>query len=355
MKTSKFKNCLPFLLQHKYYVVMYTTLSLSLSLLFGCYSQKNNESFIELSNGETLDIELGLPISASLYDNYLFITDFYGESGLIKIVDIQKEKIVNSFANKGEGPNDFLSIANVDYAPIIDRKFYVFDQVANKIKVFDFDSLVFHKQKEPQTVLSLNGDLRFYEIMKTYNGYVATGIIENKKFALLNDSLQVESWSGSYCPKPSNNIPDITHAVANYGKFFVSDNRKYLVNIIYAAGIITCYDIDKNGNLSLKWENTLSKMDYKLKGDSFLNIGVMGYLSISFTDKYIYALYSGKKEDNNAIATYGQEIHVYDYNGKIIKRYMINNQALGICVTKNDGYIYTIVHNPESGIIKYAL
>ncbi len=323
--------------------------------LNSCQSSKKQEEIIELFDGKTLNIELGLPTSASLYSNYLFVNDFYGDSGLVKIIDIQKEEIINSFAVKGEGPNEFLTVANIDYAPSLSQNFYVFDQAANKLKVFNFDSLVYNKQKNPQAVININENLRFYEVAKSKQGFIATGIIENKKFALLNDSMHVRKWAGSYCSKPSKSIPDITHAMANYGKFYITDDRKWLVNIIYAAGIITCYQINENGDLSLVWEKILNEMNYKLEGSSYRNLGTMGYLSVSFTKKHIYALYSGQEENNDEIATYGKEIHVFDYEGHIIKKYLLDTPALNICVTENDKYIYSIVHKPESGIIQYEL
>lgn len=322
---------------------------------YSCSKNVQKESFIDLSKEKTLPIEFGLPISISLYSNYLFVTDFYGEDGLIKVVDIEKEKQINSFAEKGEGPNEVLMVANIDYAPTIDENLYVFDQANNSLQIFDFDSLTLGRQKYPKDRFRINENYRFYEMARVENGFVATGFIENKKFILLNDSLQEKGHGGTYCTKPSEDIPDMLHAIANYGKFYVSNNRKVIVNIIYSAGIISCYRINRDSSISLLWENTLNKMEYKVVGESFRNIGKMGYLAVSLTDKFIYALYSGMPEDKDAIATYGKEIHVYDYNGKIVKKYMLDTPSIGICVTEDDADLYTIIHNPESGIAKYIL
>lgn len=321
-------------------------------------SEQKQESLIELTDSTTIFTDFGLPVSMSLYKQYMFVSDFYGEDGLVKILDLNTNKIIHSFASRGEGPNEVLNIGNLDYTTSENGdSLYLFDSMAQKMKIYAMDSLFSNPSySTPVMEQKMPSESRYTEVLKTKNGYIAAGIMEDKKFTLLNDSLQECGSGGHYAAKPSENIPDMINVMANNGKFALSKDRKHIVNIIYIAGIITCYTLDDaTHTISLKWENKKSDFNYEVRGEAFNNKEVMGYLDISMGDKFIYALYSGEKEDLNASATYGKEVHVYDYDGNLVESYKLSQPAFCICVDEDNNALYAATHEPEVAVIRYAL
>ena len=288
----------------------------------------------------------------------MFVFDFYGENGLMKVLDLKNKKIIKSFAYKGEGPNEVLSVGSFDCVSSEYGDFlYLFDPMTKKMQIYAMDSLLSDSSRPiPIVQKKMPSKSRYMEVLKTKNGYIASGIIEDKKFVLLNDSLQECGSGGQYAKKPSEDIPNMTNVIANNGKFFMSEDKKYIVNVIYLAGIISCYTFDDISNsISLKWENILTELDYTLHGESFVNNGTIGYLSAAMGKQYIYALYSGEKENTNENATYGAEIHIYDYEGTLIKKYKIPTPAFCICVDEENHTLYAVTHEPETAVIKYTL
>ena len=66
----------------------------------------------------------------------------------------------------------------------------------------------------------------------------------------------------------------------------------------------------------------------------------VNYQRISTTDKYIYGLYSGKtREEMKQIDDYGFEIHVWDWDGQPVVRYILNQPVNSFTVSPDDSYI----------------
>ncbi len=343
-------------MKKKVHTLVYST---ALLLTASCSGNgQKQESLIELTDTATISTDFGLPVSMSLYEQYMFVSDFYGEDGLVNVLDLHTSQITHSFARKGEGPNEVLAIGSLDYTTSGNGdSLYLFDPMTQRMKIYAIDSIFSTPTyPTPVTEQKMPSGSHYTEVLRTRNGYIASGIMEDKKFTLLNDSLQECGSGGHYAAKPSENIPDMLNVIANNGKFALSKDRKHIVNIIYIAGIITCYTLDDaTHTISLKWENKTSDFDYELKGEAFVNNKVMGYLDICAGDRLIYALYSGEAEDLNASATYGKEVHVYDYDGNLVASYGLSRSAFCICVDEDNNILYAATHEPEVAIVRYAL
>jgi hypothetical protein len=75
------------------------------------------------------------------------------------------------------------------------------------------------------------------------------------------------------------------------------------------------------------------------------------YVRGQVTDKYIYLLYSGNMTAGKNLF-YGKYIHVYDWDGKPVKRLELANYTKDFAVTANDSLLYT--YDPTSTIISVA-
>lgn len=311
----------------------------------------------DLAEIDSLSLFLGLPTIVKLFDNKLFIVDMFDEGKIVKIYDLEKKEILLSFAKKGEGPYEYLHVNNIDIYRNSDSrvKISLFDPVSSKLGVYDYDSLlIMNNNYLPKMILSKNKDVRFHEILRINEGYLATGLTTEGKYTLLSDSLKIIGYFGKYRPKPQAGISGMSHIIANYGKSVLSRNKDLLIEIIYNASVLSCYDVKKTG-ITQRWESVIHELDYRMDGTSIINNAPIGYLSAYIGDDKIYALYSGEADDMDAVATYGKEIHVYSYTGNIIGRYSISKPAFAFCIDEKADKIYVLSHVPEPNITVYDM
>lgn len=337
-------------------IIIFSCLIISVLIVSCTQKNKSNNETKTLKEIDSLTLFLGLPTSMKLFGNKLIIIDMFDKQEMVKVIDTNTKKLCYKFAEKGQGPYEYLHIGNIDgYSDPEDRlKINIYDPINKKLAIYDYDSLVVFKKKYEPAIRNFlnNTDVNFHELIKIKDGYLATGMTEDFKYTLFSDSLEVVDHFGLYRPKPSKSFPNISHVIANHGNSTVSNNKELLIEIIYNASVLSCYDLNHKTKI---WEYNIHDLDYKMEGKSIINNAPMGYLSASITDKYIYALYSGEKEDLDALATYGKELHIFNYKGDIIDKCYLSQYAFSICADPKTKKLYVLSHEPEPKIFIYEL
>lgn len=81
----------------------------------------------------------------------------------------------------------------------------------------------------------------------------------------------------------------------------------------------------------------------------------IGYINLSATTQYVYALYSNKKVYEASRKS--NIVLVFDWNGNPVKKYVLDTDAYYIAVDEVQQNIYAAVKNSESGwsIVCYSL
>ena len=87
---------------------------------------------------------------------------------------------------------------------------------------------------------------------------------------------------------------------------------------------------------------------------------IMHYQKIQSTNRYIYALYSGKSvshmsPDNRGIADICDEIHVWDWEGNPIAKISLGKYFFSFTVTSDDNYIICSSSESLDKLYKYVL
>lgn len=330
------------------------------SCIYSC-SQPNvvgDVQSVRIKTNDSLNLFLGLPTIIQYHDNKMFIVDLFGEKGLVTIYDLKNKQSLFSFGAKGNGPYEYLHINSIDIYTGKDHrsKISLFDPAKRNLSVYDIDSLLLFSKEYKPLIKKCHSKIRFHELLSIKKGFIATGLTPKGKYIFLNDTLEVEKITGDFRPKPHENIPDMKHAIANYGKSFLSANRNHLLEIIYDASVLSFYEIS-NGQLNKHWESNLIELNYELKGNKIINHQPVGYLSAYITCDKIYALYSGEKENSGSseIAPYAKEIHVYNLKGKMLSKIEIENPLFFISIDEVNKVIYGISHDPTSRIFAYSI
>jgi hypothetical protein len=121
--------------------------------------------------------------------------------------------------------------------------------------------------------------------------------------------------------------------------------------------------IDFEGNLSPKLVSRISKSTPKFSGtaDGSGNVSLFldnenpyGILSTAISEKYIYALFSGKRFDD-PLALQSDQILVYTWDGAPVKILKLQNEISEIAVDLEDSYIIGFQDIKDPVLIRYAI
>ena len=322
-------------------------------LLCSCISSKEvKDEYVSLVPVDCSVV--GIPTTMKLFDDKLFLVDMFNGESLISVYDIKTKAKVFSFGEKGNGPEEFLQITSLDFSDKGNGQIEMlaFDPVRKQCSIYNYQHLL-NGNRNKEKSLNIAASVPYlYELYKLNKGYIATGRLEKDKYVLFSDSLEVFDYKGEYRPKPMKGIPDVLHSLANYGKTEFSLDKKKMVEIVYNASVLSMYDVNLD-NIAKRWEYVIDELDYKVIDGSINKKSVMGYLSAYVGDRYVYALYSGKPENLDEIATYGDEIHVLDYDGKMVERIKIERPAFSLAVDESENKIFTLCHIPETMVFVY--
>ena len=327
---------------------------------FSC-TQKGNDKDASLDYilpTDSLSVFLGIPVYSEFFDNKLFVFDIFGEDGFVKVIDMQKDSTLFSIAKRGSGPNEYLHVSNIDIYKERDSVFVaLLDPVQKKYYKYLYEDLMTMQDKTlPNKKIDVETGVLLTNMLNVSPScFLASGLTEKGKFISLDKDLKEIGVYGKYRPKPNSSIPDIVHARANLGKIFISPDKKTIGSIINNAGVLEVYKINDNIPY-LSNEYIIDDIDYKMDGSNILNEKI-GYLSGTMSDRFIYVLYSGEKEDRNsdAIATYGHEVHIFNYDGDLLKKIDIQRSAFDISIDGDNNILYVVSHVPESTIYIYKL
>ncbi len=327
-----------------------------LFLLFISCNQEQNQ-VIKLDKQTVLDdneILISFPRLFTMSDSILLVCDPRTDS-LFHVIDRNNNNIF-SFGKKGQGPDEFLFPSSVHPYPTGDS-LCLMD--SNKKT---FYSLKFSPENIPLlNIISTDKTNSHHDILPMkHNLYVASGIYQDTRFYLLDSKGNVIDKYVNF-PNRDNNEKQLDKVVLSqaYDGYLTKDNdgSRFAIGL-YNAKMIAFYKVENNKISLIKevYDEYPEFSYYKSHYQGISSNSLTGYLSISASNNFVYALYSGKSYKEHAeLASYGNLVYVYDWNGNPIKQYDLNIQACRIQISSDDKYLYAIIRSPEHEIAKFEL
>lgn len=238
-------------------------------LFFSC-GKKVRESYDFLTSTDSLPSIIGLPTDMKIYKDRLFLVDMFNGNSLITAYDLKTKKICMSIGKRGDGPEDFLHISNLDLEENEDSTLnvYAFDPVKMRLHRYKYDllsgNILLNSIKTIKT-----GGIGLYDLYRLENGYISTGKMDDNKYILFSDSFDILKCTGEYRPKPVKNISDMVHRRANNGKLQLSNDKKNMVELVYNASVLSLYNLVGN-DVQKKWEYIIKELDYRVNGNNYI-------------------------------------------------------------------------------------
>ncbi len=352
-----------------FHLMSRTLIVLCLFLLFSCSSNNNSKAFDDifeeadsLNYSEMLfkDYLWGTPMDMMYLDSSLFVFDERNESGLFHVIELDRLDSIHSFGEKGQGDNEF--VMPFDFQLINNTVVGVFDLANKSLYPVDLREVKRHLYKYP--IYAKDTIANTIKLIPTiYNTFVAQGFYDDCVFKLWGSGMNEIRSYGEYPYKDADekSIENRLRGMAYQGMIRSNPSRNKFVYAVKSANIIYFYEINpKDLVLVKKYEYNYPKYITKVQGDArsapMAPDNNKTFISLCTSERYVYALYSGKNFKSNGLEAFsGNIMYVFDWSGKPIKKFVLNASLTQICVNRNDRELFGFSNMREPVILKFRL
>lgn len=323
-------------------------------LCWGCGSQqrgKENKTIRLLQHRPVLDSEeilLSMPRLFAVTDNFMVLCDSKTDS-LFHVVDYNKG--VKTFGKKGQGPDEFLFPISLFLYPDADT-LCLMD--ANKRVLYSINPATLEYMPVFYDKMALH-----YAVLPMKGGkYVSAGLYEDARFYLLDSTGQAV---GNYADFPYKEKQALDMRVLSQA--YMSELAANAEGDKFAAAVMNCkiisfYEVDKD-KINLIKEVVAGHPDFKHDGKHYGGISKespLGYVSITASDKHVYAMYSGKSYKEYADKAFqATDLWVYDWQGELAERFALDIPVSHVRISKDGSCLYAVSCLSEPKIVKFEL
>ena len=308
----------------------------------------NPESEAQLIVSDSVDLShCGILESefVAVCDSGLVVNALDGQS-LVYVLNSDGQ-VSESFGTEGRGPAEFLEISGLE---IWHDRQNVWLGISDARRG-QYVKRVLGGSARPQVVYT--EDMDWDAMVRLANGmFVCAAIADSSRFYLLDSMARVLGKTDNFPPKPDG-IPLISHSMACTGVLAAApDCSMFASSVVYDGGIDVC-EVRK-GEIVPLWRFSQFDMDYDILPE-YHNVPApnqnsrQGYMALSFSDNYLYALYSGHKmldEDSEMC----DEVHVFDYEGRHCKRYRLDRKIYALTVDRSDNRLVGLTRDADGNV-----
>lgn len=329
-----------------------------------CFFNPFHSTGEELLNHKKVDMEneyIGFPGPfIPINDGFIGIEFNKNSPPLLQLKQINAQYVVTHFGNRGQGPGDFITVSNI--------------QVINKdlVGVFDRGSSSYFEFPTSNVENMINNkkvkfERSYFRVIKTNDSQYIGLSTEDGLFHIMDSAGEKKEVFFEYPFKDKNEQSknNSSRAMSYQGLLETNPQKTKFAYASQNGEILHFYQIDKNQiTLINKIEKAypvsetininnspISRLDFKNTEK--------GYISLYASDKYLYALYCGKKIieliEGMAVIDMGTQVRVFDWNGKLIRTLQLDVPCQQICVSPDEKRLWAFALIPEATPVFFEL
>lgn len=314
-------------------------------------THKISYSLLDLKNNI-----IGSAENIHIVDSFLVILDSKSDF-IFHIINLNNMEW-KDFGIIGHGPNEFIHPFHFHYKG--SNNLCIWDLMKCSLTELHLKEIYNNEDNKQIDLLTSQTENSNISILPTiYNTYITLGIYKEGMFKLINREGELINsfFEYPYKDDEEKNIPTQNRALAYQGSIMTNPSLTKFCFACMDAPIINFYSIT---NDSIKLINSIidGYANYKPINNSsaMMPDNKTAFACIYATENYVYALYSGRtRSEYKNTAFESQEIRVYDWSGKQVKKFLTDIPLSLICVTHDDKYIYAIADNPNPEILKFNI
>ncbi|MEX1212583.1 MAG: BF3164 family lipoprotein [Balneolaceae bacterium] len=315
-----------------------------------------NEINLDYSDLDSIDINVKLN-NISLFDNVgqkLIFVELRGDT-LGKIVDANTGKLIKRFGRMGRGPGEFVG----HYSITADENgFFIHDIILQRGIKFSLSELLKNKDyfgDKPVFFKSENGSI-ISMVPHLNSKFVGSGLFKEGRISFYNENGEVIGLTGNV---PISNIkaPPAIISQAFIGQVAVNPSTHEIALATRYSDRIEIYKKTGKKKYILRGPKNFDPVFEVAQRDGYPALSSnhqmrIGYVDISVTDKYIYALYNGRTRGESDDSYSGSEIFKFNWEGEVLKLYHLPFYAGFISVDRNNDNIYLINSSDHNKVYK---
>lgn len=304
----------------------------------------------------------GAPTNILYCDSSIFVFDAKSDNSLFHLVDLTELDSVSvyDFGEKGQGGNEFIMPS--DFQIVADTIIGVYDinkQTLHCINTAEIKNQVYHYPVLVKDTIS--GSMKI--IPTIFDTFVTLGIYDDCMFKLWGKNISGVKKYGEfpYRDKDEQQIENRLRGMAYQGCMQANISRDKFIYAAFSAEILYFYRITNNDIcLIKKYEFSYPTYKTQVEGGGIsapmASTNNFTFISVCTSDKYVYALYSGKNFKDEGLNSFtGKSVYVFDWNGNPVMKYELNIAASVIAVDNRDDNLYAFSNMPDPTLLKFEL
>lgn len=364
----------------RYYSILVLILTISCSRMEETDYRKNTPLSIEHLNSsnatELQGVNTSLMNNEAVYvynlliiDSLLIVHNSTPAPYFYSLYNLKNEKKIKSFGKQGKGPGE---LPDFSMSTIVSEKdasigIMIPNEGGIIYKAY-LDSLINNPSYSPSKVASLGFQYNNSYIVLNDSNLFALSLQTEERITRLNLNGEVLESTLSYpFEKELGHFPKDLFGMIFQG--LIVKNEPLKRGAIFTM-MSPNLDIFEFRNDSIKLinqthlgfpkvfdESNLASSNITNRSVSYSNKNKIGFVSVTSTDDYIYALYSGRTaEKYKGRHFFGEIVLVLDWNGNLVNKLKLDEEAYAIVVSSDDKTLYTVQETSDTNLIrKYQL
>ena len=303
---------------------------------------------------------LGLPTDIAIYRGYVVVLDI-GSDSAIHVFNGQDGRLVAQFGRRGRGPGEFATPWTIAIKLDDPETLWVYDIELSRLTGVDLESSIANGRLVSHRMILLRGTgTPTGPLWAGHNRLVSLGLFTDARIGVF-DSTGVQSGSFGSVPAITENArPGIAQHV--YQATLVKHpTRPLIVAATRHASQLELYHA-AGGELAVRSGPLEVAPKYRVgsrDGHTSMraNPGLrFGYVDATASALHIVALFSGRTlEGYPASANFGRFLHLFDWRGRFLHAYRLDQALLTVAVSQGPGLVYGVRHDPNPAVISYQL
>lgn len=292
----------------------------------------------------------------------LIVYDLHSDNSYT-LFDKKTGAYITRFGTIGQGPDE---IPSGCYGYLLKKGFSVFDDQARIVMKYNLDSLRnTGTKKSPICLTKYNiPDAQISRLIAVDdNTFFCAGTYKYRyQYLLFDKNNKIVDYGIDVYNASDSTFNMYTKFLANQGDLVMQPGKKvfaYSVNFSSNLDIVEIVSDKIKLIKSLRFGAPIYIPTVEGNGMyqsvNLTESSQVGYINLSATSKYIYALYSDKKLYENGRKS--NIVLVFDWNGNAVKKYTLDTEAYYVTIDEADQKMFAAVKNLNGGwsIIRYTL
>ena len=324
--------------------------------LFSCTSkQEQKEVPVQSLKHDVLmgeECVIGLCRELAILDDSTLVVLNTKSDKQFQILNLAQKEIVE-FGDRGQGPNEFLLPFSLFTKG---NTFSFYDSGKNR-----YSTIHLNKDDDSWRIEHLfKSDSLTHVYIQPIQGnrYVASGIYDDCKLVLLDEHGTFLKGFGEipYQDEMEKEIRNVVRSQVYQGNIVVSPSGKKVAHVIFTGDLIYFYEVTSEGGLVLRGKQENAYAKYEPTYGAMMPESPFYHYGSCATEDYVYTLYSGRNmKDYGEKAFKSNLIHVYDWDGTLVKKLQLDIDINKMVITKDNRKIYAIADLPDPVLVIFEL